>query len=75
MMAVSLDGHLQLTHPDSPVLAYWRARLGRCALGGGDAGRARKLASQAPAAFTAQPGVASFYKAPLRDLGAALGLK
>lgn len=22
MMAVSLDGHLQLTHPDSPVLAY-----------------------------------------------------
>jgi hypothetical protein len=75
LMAASLGGHVRNTHPHGPLLAYWRARTGRCALGGGEPGRARELARQAREAFTAQAGVAAFYKAPLHDLEAALGLQ
>ena len=75
MMAASLGNHAKTQFPHSPALAYWRARLGQCALGGSEPVRAHGLAKQARAAFTGQAGVAPFFKTPLRELEAALALK
>jgi hypothetical protein len=59
----------------SPQRAYLRARAGLCAIAAGDRAAARSLAAQARAAFTAQPGVSPYYKAPLIKLERALGLR
>ena len=58
----------------SPILAYWRAQAGQCALLTGRRDRARAFAARARAAFIAQPGVSPYYKAPLARLEHALGL-
>jgi tetratricopeptide (TPR) repeat protein len=58
-----------------PGIARLRAVAGLCALSAGNRGSALAFASQARAAFTAQPGVSPYYKAPLFKLERALGLK
>jgi eukaryotic-like serine/threonine-protein kinase len=51
-----------------PHLAHWRATTGLCALDAGNLRRAIELAALARQAFTQQPGVSSYYKAPLLAL-------
>jgi hypothetical protein len=58
-----------------PWLAALRATTGSCALAMGDRATALKLASKARAAFTAQSGVSTYFKAALFKLERALGLK
>ncbi len=59
----------------APDLAWNRALAGACALTTGDRIKAVKLAGMARAAFTAQPGVSPYYRAPLFKLERALGLR
>ena len=51
-----------------PHVAYWRAVTGSCALDAGNQRRATELAELARHAFTQQPGVSRYYKAPLLTL-------
>jgi eukaryotic-like serine/threonine-protein kinase len=51
-----------------PHVAYWRAVTGSCALDAGNPRRAMELAESARQAFTRQPGVSPYYKAPLLKL-------
>ncbi len=60
-------------HPHAPWLARMRAVAGLCALDTQDRAAAITFAAQARAAFTAQPGVSPFYKAPLLTLEKRLG--
>jgi eukaryotic-like serine/threonine-protein kinase len=60
-------------HPHAPWLARMRAVAGLCALDTRDRAAAITFAAQARAAFTAQPGVSPFYKAPLLALEKGLG--
>ena len=50
---------------NAPQLARIRAVMSRCAMAAGQPRLARTLAAQAQAAFSAQPGVSPYYKAPL----------
>jgi len=59
----------------APWLVRARAVAGLCALSAGNSKVARQLAAQARAAFTTQPGVSPYYKAPLFKLERALGLR
>jgi serine/threonine-protein kinase len=59
----------------APRLARLRAVVGLCAWRRGDRALAQGLAAQARAAFTAQPEVSPYYKAPLVRLERALGLR
>jgi tetratricopeptide (TPR) repeat protein len=61
--------------PYAPWLAHRRALAGLCAAESGDRALALRHATQARAAFAAQPGVSPYYKAPLFKLERALGLK
>jgi tetratricopeptide (TPR) repeat protein len=51
-----------------PRVAHWRAVTGLCALDAGNRQRAMELAGLARQAFTQQPGVSPYYKAPLATL-------
>ena len=51
-----------------PHVAHWRALTGLCALDAGNRPRAMELAGLARQAFTQQPGVSPYYKAPLATL-------
>jgi hypothetical protein len=51
-----------------PRVAHWRATTGLCALDAGNRPRAMELAESARQAFTRQPGVSPYYKAPLLTL-------
>ena len=51
-----------------PYVAYWRAVAGSCALAAGDRRRATELAELVRRAFTQQPSVSPYYKAPLLAL-------
>ena len=51
-----------------PHVAHWRAVTGLCALDAGNRRRAMELAELARQAFTQQPGVSPYYKAPLLTL-------
>ncbi len=62
-------------YPHRPSLAHIRANTGLCALATGDRTSALRYATQSRAAFTAQPGVSPYYKAPLIKLERALGLR
>jgi hypothetical protein len=57
------------------VIARDRAVAGLCALAMGRAKDARQLATQARAAFVAQPNVSPYFKAALLELERALGLR
>jgi serine/threonine protein kinase len=63
------------SYPYAPWLARLRALAGRCALGLGDRQAAQRYAALARAAFTAQPGVSAYYKAPLFKLERSLRLQ
>jgi eukaryotic-like serine/threonine-protein kinase len=63
------------TYPHAPRLAYARAVAGHCALLAGLRPLAQQLAALSRAAFTAQPGVSPYFKAPLTKLERALGHK
>lgn len=52
----------------SPQIARWRALTGQCALDAGSRQRAVELARLAREAFTRQPQVSPYYKAPLLEL-------
>jgi hypothetical protein len=52
----------------SPHVAYWRARMGLCALQAGHRKDALEAARLARAALTAQPSVSLHYKAPVEEL-------
>jgi tetratricopeptide (TPR) repeat protein len=56
-----------------PHVAHWRAVTGLCALDAGNERRATELAELARRAFTQQPGVSPYYKAPLLTLEKRLG--
>jgi serine/threonine protein kinase/tetratricopeptide (TPR) repeat protein len=56
-----------------PRVAHWRAVTGLCALDAGNRPRAMELAELARQAFTRQPGVSPYYKAPLLTLDKRLG--
>ena len=56
-----------------PYVAYWRAVTGSCALDAGNERRAVELAQLARRAFTEQPEVSPYYKAPLLALEKRLG--
>ena len=62
------------SHPHAPQIARARAVAGHCALMAGQRPLAQRLAAQSRAAFTAQPGVSPYFKAPLVKLERALGL-
>ncbi|HEY1092004.1 MAG TPA: protein kinase, partial [Burkholderiaceae bacterium] len=72
-----LETYLDSLSPDryehAPQVARLRAVMGLCALQAGRPSLARALSVQARAAFTAQPGVSAYYKAPLLRLEQALG--
>jgi tetratricopeptide (TPR) repeat protein len=51
-----------------PQVAHWRAIAGLCALDAGDRPRAMELAESARQAFTKQPRVSPYYRAPLLTL-------
>jgi eukaryotic-like serine/threonine-protein kinase len=51
-----------------PQVAHWRAVTGLCALDAGNRPRAMQLAGLARQAFTQQPNVSPYYKAPLLTL-------
>jgi len=59
------DGQVYEHHP---ALARARAVTGLCALSAGQTTRARVLAALARQAFTVQPNVSPYFKAPLREL-------
>ena len=61
--------------PHAPWTALRRVRLGLCALAAGDRALALESARLARAAFVAQPQVSPYFKAPLRQLERALGLR
>ena len=61
--------------PRTPQLARLRAVTGWCALKNNKPRIARDLAAKSRAAFTTQPGVSPYYKAPLFKLEIALGLR
>jgi tetratricopeptide (TPR) repeat protein len=63
------------SYPYAPWLARLRAVVGRCVLDSGDREAARRYAALARAAFTEQPGVSPYYKAPLFKLERSLGLQ
>ena len=67
-----METHTQKLAEDSsalhPGLARWRATTGLCALDAGNRPRAMELAELARQAFTRQPGVSPYYKAPLLTL-------
>jgi len=67
-----METHTQKLAEDSSALhsglARWRATTGLCALDAGDHRRAVELAELARQAFTQQPGVSPYYKAPLLAL-------
>jgi serine/threonine-protein kinase len=71
----SLDfwAHREGFSPNHPNVAELRAEVGLCALSAGQRALAIESARQARAAFTAQPGVSPYYKAPLFKLERALG--
>jgi hypothetical protein len=52
----------------NPHVAYWRARMGLCALAGGHRQRAREASALATAALVRQPGVSEHFKAPVDEL-------
>jgi hypothetical protein len=52
----------------SPALAYWRARMGLCALQAGQIPRAREASTLASAAIARQPEVSAHLKAPVLEL-------
>ena len=52
----------------SPHVAYWRARMGLCALQAGQRQRAVEASAMATSAISRQPGVSPHYKAPVREL-------
>ena len=56
----------------SPRLAYWRARMGLCALQAGDLRRAREASSLASTAMSRQPMVSAHFKAPILQLASLL---
>ena len=58
-----------------PAVAHWRAVTGLCALDAGNRPRAHALAELARHAFTQQPHVSPYYKAPLRTLERRLALR
>jgi hypothetical protein len=58
-----------------PGVARMRAVAGLCAMTAGNRASALAFAAQARAAFTTQPGVSPYYKAPLFKLERSLGLK
>jgi serine/threonine protein kinase len=60
---------------NAPWIARLRAVTGHCAFADGDRRTAIRESRLARAAFTAQPGVSPYYKAPLLKLERALGLK
>lgn len=62
-------------HAHAPWNARRRAVAGLCAFVARDRSAALRYAADARAAFTAQPGVSPYYKAPLFKLERALGLK
>ena len=61
-----------ISYAHSPDVAHMRSLTGVCALKAGNRGRAKELARLARRAFTEQPGVAEFFKTPLRQLEAKL---
>ncbi len=70
--------NFQLQNKPSPVDPYTaraRAVAGVCALSAGDRSDAVRLAAEARAAFTAQPGVSPYFRAPLNQLERALRLR
>jgi hypothetical protein len=60
---------------NDPGLARLRAEAGRCALASGDRATAVRHATLARAAFTEQPAVSPYFKAPLIRLEEALALR
>jgi tetratricopeptide (TPR) repeat protein len=52
----------------SPNVAYWRARMGLCALQAGRKQQAREASVLATAAIVKQPGVSPHFKAPVVEL-------
>jgi hypothetical protein len=78
-LAVLTEAAARPTTATAAAHARWVARAGAvtglCALELGDRATAIKHANQARAAFTAQPGVSPYYKAPLFKLERALGLR
>jgi hypothetical protein len=60
---------------NDPGLARLRAQAGRCALASGDRATAVRHATLARAAFTEQPAVSPYFKAPLIRLEEALALR
>ncbi len=59
----------------APVKARLRSVTGLCALQAGDRPQAEELARQARTAFTAQPEVAAYFKAPLVRREMKLGIR
>ncbi len=57
----------------SPLVAYWRARMGLCALSAGHRHQAHEAWAAASAAIGAQHGVSLHLAAPIRTLEARLG--
>ncbi len=57
----------------SPHLAYWRARMGLCALQAGQRQRARVASALASTAIARQPAVSAHFKAPVLELARRLG--
>ena len=57
-----------MSYVHSPDVAHMRSLTGLCALQAGQIARAKELAELARRAFIAQPGVSSFFKAPLQQL-------
>jgi eukaryotic-like serine/threonine-protein kinase len=74
-LRVEIEHRKHVVSANEPILARDRAVAGLCALAAGHTPEARQLAGQARAAFTAQPGVSPYYKAPLLRLERALGLR
>ena len=72
IMLVSIRSVSSRVGDQHPALARTRATAGLCALSLGDAALAERLADQARRAFTAQPKVSPYYKAPLAKLEQAL---
>jgi hypothetical protein len=67
-----MDAHTEnlvgATFASHPRVAHWRAVTGLCALDAGNRRRAMALAELARQAFTQQPRVSPYYKAPLLTL-------
>ncbi len=74
-LRVEIEHRQRWVSANEPVLARARAVAGLCSQAAGNLPEARLFASQARAAFTAQPGVSPYYKAPLVKLERALGLR